>query len=112
MIVKRVLIQNKYGLHARPAAVLARKAQSYEAAVTLRCSQKSADAKSILDVLSLSLGPGAQVDVAAFGHDADAAVREICNFFETGMGENQPGRTTKKGTYARHRKQQGVVRCR
>ena len=112
MIVKSTSIRNKYGLHARPAAVLARKAQSYEAAVTLRCSQKSADAKSILDILSLCLGPSVQVDIAAAGDDADKAVREICDLFENGMEEDAGLCPARNGNHADCVNQQGDARCR
>ncbi|PTN37171.1 HPr family phosphocarrier protein [Desulfonatronum sp. SC1] len=112
MIVRKVSIQNKYGLHARPAAVLARKAQAYNCAITLRCARKSADAKSILDVLSLALGPGVQVDVAATGDDADKAVRDIYDLFENGMGEDTNRCSAWSADIARDLKQQGDARCR
>jgi len=112
MIIKRVSIRNKYGLHARPAAALARIAQSYACAISLRCSKKTADAKSILDVLTLSLGTGAQVDVMASGIDADKAIREICKCFESDLEEEPARYSTLAGFYDRYLPHQGEVQCR
>ena len=112
MIVKSTSIRNKYGLHARPAAVLAKTAQSYECSITLRSAQRSADAKSILDILSLCLGPSVQVDIAAAGDDADKAVREICDLFENGMGEDAGLCPARNGNHAECVNQQGEARCR
>ncbi|WP_084604999.1 HPr family phosphocarrier protein [Desulfonatronum thioautotrophicum] len=112
MIIKKVSIRNKYGLHARPAAALARTAQSYACAISLRYSEKTADAKSILDVLALSLATGSQVDVIASGVDADEAIREICKCFESDLEEEPARYSTLSGIYARHLPHQGEAQCR
>lgn len=112
MIVKSTLIRNKYGLHAPPAEVLAKTAQSYGCSITLRSAQRSADAKSILDILGLCLGPRVQVDVAAAGDDADKAVREICELIENGMGEDAGLCPPRNGNQANCVNQQEEARCR
>jgi phosphotransferase system HPr (HPr) family protein len=53
------------GLHARPAALLARALQWYHSEITLRCRRRSANGKSILAILTLRAGPCAEVFVSA-----------------------------------------------
>lgn len=50
-----VVINNKFGIHARPAATLVKTAASYKSSVKLTSGEKTVDAKSILGVMSLGL---------------------------------------------------------
>lgn len=86
---ERVLVVNELGLHARPAAKIAQVAQSFEAEVALRAGDAEVDAKSILDILTLSAAKGAEVQVTAAGQDAPKAVRAICALFESRFGESR-----------------------
>ncbi len=88
MIARQIMIQNPHGLHARSAAVLAKKAKAFDSEITVGVEHKKADAKSILDLLSLAIGPGMIVEVAASGKDAFLAIEEICELFINGLGEN------------------------
>ncbi|SDB52311.1 phosphotransferase system HPr (HPr) family [Desulfonatronum thiosulfatophilum] len=89
MIVRQVTIHDPYGLHARPAAVLARKAKSFDADISLCVENKKADAKSILDILGLAVGPGMVVNIEASGRDAGMALDEICDLIGNGMCEEK-----------------------
>jgi phosphocarrier protein len=48
-------VKNKFGLHARPAALIARTAQRFKAQIWIIDRNKKADAKSILDILCLAV---------------------------------------------------------
>ncbi len=61
-------------LHARPANLLVRLAATFEAAITITKGDTRADAKQILDVLSLGARKGDSVEFAAEGRDAEAAL--------------------------------------
>ncbi|GAB6058129.1 HPr family phosphocarrier protein [Desulfonatronum parangueonense] len=89
MIVRQVTIHDPYGLHARPAAMLARKAKSFDADINLCVENKKADAKSILDILGLAVGPGMVVNIEASGNDAGMALDEICDLIGNGMREEK-----------------------
>lgn len=71
-----VKILNRTGLHARPAALLAQLANRFQSDIRIVGSH-SADAKSILDLLSLGAGPGAELQVSASGSDEAEAVQAI-----------------------------------
>lgn len=72
-----VTITNELGLHARPAALVAQAAQQYAADATLVAPGGEADAKSILDILSLAAGKGTTLTLRCKGADADACIRCI-----------------------------------
>lgn len=67
-------ITDEVGLHARPAAVFVRTAAGFAAAITVTRDDRSADAKSLLEVLQLEAGEGVTITVTAEGDDADAAL--------------------------------------
>lgn len=70
-------IEDEVGLHARPAAVFVRTAVGFSADITVTRDDRTADAKSLLEVLQLEAGKGAVITVTAEGDDADAAVAAL-----------------------------------
>jgi phosphotransferase system HPr (HPr) family protein len=83
----RLTVPNAIGLHARPAAMLTKTAQQYDAEITLKCGGRSVNAKSIMGILTLGADKGTRVTVIAEGSDAVDAIRAIealfaCSFHE------------------------------
>ncbi len=72
-----VVITNELGLHARPAALVARTAQQFTASVILEADNRQVDAKSILDILSLAACKGTTLTVRGNGDDAQDCVTSI-----------------------------------
>jgi phosphoenolpyruvate-protein phosphotransferase len=87
VVSKPVRISNPTGLHARPAAVLATLARPFDADVRLRLRGREANAKSVVAVMSLEVGQGDEVEIAAEGPDAGAAVEAIAAALAGGLGE-------------------------
>ncbi len=73
------------GLHARPAAKISQAAQAYAADIVMSSDAGSVDAKSILDILSLSAGPGTSLTITATGPDAAAAVSKLTEVINAGI---------------------------
>ena len=69
-----LVLENPAGLHARPAAVLARCARNYAADIALVKGAREANAKSVVSLLALEVRQGDNVVVRASGTDAEAAV--------------------------------------
>ncbi|NLI75160.1 MAG: HPr family phosphocarrier protein [Candidatus Riflebacteria bacterium] len=86
---KEVPITNKFGLHARPAALLVKLASTFESEVQLSKEETEVNAKSILGVMMLAAGPGNVVTVIADGKDEDDAVQAIANLIESRFGEEE-----------------------
>lgn len=79
----KVLINNPQGLHARPAELLARTAMKFESDIELVRDDHTADAKSILHILTLGAGQGTEVLVQARGADAQEALEAITRLIES-----------------------------
>ena len=80
--VRLVCVLNEQGLHARPAAKLAQTAQRFQADITIVMGAQEVDAKSILDILTLAAGHGANLELRAKGCDADLALDELAVLFK------------------------------
>ena len=76
-------IQDKLGIHARPAGLLVKKANEFKSSVTIHKDAKTADAKKIFAVMSLGVKMGDNIKVAVSGVDEDTAFDELQNFFKT-----------------------------
>jgi len=81
-LTRQVCVISEQGLHARPAAKLAQTAQRFASAITITCGEQEVDAKSILDILTLAAGHGANLTLRATGHDAGPALDELAALFK------------------------------
>jgi len=72
-----LLLTNEIGLHARPAALLARAVADLDATVTIAFGDKQADARSVLAVMALGARGGDTVQLSAAGPAAADALRRI-----------------------------------
>lgn len=84
---KKVIITNKTGLHARPAAQFVQKAGKFDSKIEIVFEEKEVNAKSIMGVMSLGVGKGNEITVRAEGADADKAVKELVDFIEVEMAK-------------------------
>ena len=90
MVKSEVKIINGLGLHARAAAQLVRLAEKFESAIKLERSGnrgKSADAKSILSILTLAAAKGTVLVVEVEGEDEQKALAAVEEIFANGFGE-------------------------
>ncbi len=87
-VTKQVFIRNELGLHARPAAQIAQEAAKFSAQIKLIVGEMEADAKSVLDILSLAAARGKSLTLQAQGQDAEKAVGHLERFFLDGFGES------------------------
>ncbi len=86
--VADIRIVNPQGLHARPSTLIVRTANGFQARVTLTVGERTADCKSIMEVMMLASPQGTPVRIAAEGAEAVAAVAAIADLFRTGFGES------------------------
>ena len=89
-------LTNETGLHARPASMLVKKANSFQADIQIRnltTNSTAVDAKSILLVLTLGGEQGHQIQIDIQGKDEAQAVQELGALIEGGFsmeGEGEP----------------------
>lgn len=77
---REISIKLPRGLHSRPSARLAQLAQNFDAAISIISENGEANAKSMLDVLSLALPANSSIIILAGGPDASKAIEEISAF--------------------------------
>lgn len=82
-----VVIDNRNGLHARPAAMFVKISSRYRAEVWVEKDGERVNGKSIMGLMMLAAGKGSRLQIIAEGVDADKAVAEIKNLVETRFGE-------------------------
>ncbi|GAA3355312.1 MULTISPECIES: dihydroxyacetone kinase phosphoryl donor subunit DhaM [Saccharopolyspora] len=86
-ITEELELRNEVGLHARPAALLARSLAGLQADVRVRLGDAEADAASVLGLMGLGARKGDRVTLVASGADAGEAVRRVLELVEGNFGE-------------------------
>lgn len=82
-----VVVENRNGLHARPAAMFVKISSRYRAEVWVEKDGERVNGKSIMGLMMLAAGKGSKLSIHAEGPDADKAVAEIKSLVETRFGE-------------------------
>lgn len=78
MVVERiVVIKNKQGLHARPAALFVQIANKFDSEINVSKGKKKVNGKSIMGIMMLEAGRGSKITITASGDDAERAVNEL-----------------------------------
>jgi len=77
-----VTIQNEYGLHARPASLLASLASSFKSEIKIVKDGVEVNCKSIMNLLLLAAGKGTVLKVVAEGEDEQEAINAIRELIE------------------------------
>jgi phosphocarrier protein HPr len=80
-------IDHEAGLHARPAALFVQTAGQFASDITVTHGERSANAKSILTVLTLGAKQGSEVTITAEGDDAQEALDALKELVESNFGE-------------------------
>ena len=77
LIKKELIVKNKQGLHARPAALFVQIANKFDAQITVRHEEEEVNGKSIMGILMLGAEKDSLIVVEADGTDAEAALVEL-----------------------------------
>ncbi len=76
-ITKELIVANKLGIHARPAALFVKTANRFECDIFVEKDGEKVNGKSIMGLMMLAAGPGSRLILCAEGQDAAKAVVEI-----------------------------------
>jgi phosphotransferase system HPr (HPr) family protein len=88
-LVEKIRIENKFGLHLRAAAKLARLAGRFNCSIQIRKEGKTANAKSVLNLLALALHDEEPFEIVAEGEDAEEALKAIRVLISGKFGERE-----------------------
>ena len=83
----KVTIQNKLGLHARPAAQLVKTAAKFKSDIFISRDSQMVNGKSIMGVMMLAAEKGAELTISANGPDEQAALEALKELFERKFDE-------------------------
>ena len=77
-------IVDETGIHARPATILVQTATRFESDIELEYNNKKVNLKSIMGVMSLGVGKGAEVTIYTDGEDEAEALEKITEALKQG----------------------------
>ena len=87
-ITKELVVSNKLGIHARPAAMFVRMANRFDCNIFVEKDGERVNGKSIMGLMMLAAGPGSTLTVLAEGGDAARAVHELEGLLKRKFDEN------------------------
>lgn len=76
-ITREMTVQNKLGVHARPAAMFVKIATRFDSEIYVEKDGEVVNGKSIMGMMMLAAGPGSKLQVRATGPDATQALNEL-----------------------------------
>lgn len=85
---RELTIQNKLGIHARPAAQFVKTASKFACEISVEKDGEEVDGKSIMGLMMLAAGNGSVIIVAAEGEDEDAALDALTDLIERKFEED------------------------
>lgn len=86
-VIKDVVIDNRHGLHARPAALFVKTANRFEAEIWIEKEGERVNGKSIMGLMMLAAGKGSVLRLIAEGGDAGDLVSALENLVQSRFGE-------------------------
>src|SRR5256885_12519554 len=77
VVTKDLIVVNKLGIHARPAALFVKTANRFTCDIFVEKDGEKVNGKSIMGLMMLAAGPGSKLTIHAQGPDASKAIAEI-----------------------------------
>ena len=84
---KELVVQNKMGIHARPAAMIVRITNRFKADVFVEKDDEQVNGKSIMGLMMLAAGKGSKVKFIASGDGASSMLEELETLFSRKFDE-------------------------
>jgi len=77
VIRRKIIVKNKQGLHARPAALFVQVANKFDSRITIKRDEEEVNGKSIMGILMLGAEKGSEILIEDDGEDAEIAIIEL-----------------------------------
>ena len=78
-------ITDSFGIHARPAGVLAKTAAEFKSDIVVATATKEVDARRVMGIMSLGVKKGDVIKVIASGADEAAAIAKLTQFLKENL---------------------------
>jgi phosphocarrier protein HPr len=86
MRTKKLIVKQDKGIHARVAYAIAKAAKALSSKITFRKGGQTADGDSVLQILMLAAGKGAEIEVMVSGGDEEESLQRLEDLFSDGAG--------------------------
>jgi phosphocarrier protein len=87
MTEQTITIQNRAGIHARPAALLVQTTKDFKSNIYFEKDKDRINAKSIMGIITLGAAYGTEIRIIAEGEDEAEAVEALVRLFESKFEE-------------------------
>lgn len=88
MYSQNILVENRSGVHARPAVLFVQTAAKFQSNITIKKNDIIVSAKSIINILALGIVRGEEITISAEGKDEEIAVNELVKLIKARFGES------------------------
>lgn len=89
MRTKKIKIINKLGLHARASMKLIKLTTRFQSNILIRYNNREINAKSIMNVMVLNAGQGAEIELVVTGCDEIIAIKALEQLINNRFGEKE-----------------------
>lgn len=87
VVQAEVVVENRLGLHARPAATFVKITNRYDSEITVSKDDLRVNGKSIMGVMTLGASQGSRLLLRAEGEDAENLIRELAALVQNKFNE-------------------------
>ena len=84
---KKIIINNKLGLHARAAAKFVRIASGFQSEIMIHLGNREVNGKSIMGIMMLAAGKGTEINIITIGPDENEAMASLEDLIINKFGE-------------------------
>ncbi len=84
---EKVVVKNRAGIHARPAALIVQTAGKFKSKILFKKENEEINAKSIMGIITLGAAYNTEIMVCAEGPDENDAVAALARLFENRFEE-------------------------
>ncbi len=86
-VERNLVVQNKMGIHARPAAMIVRVSNKYQCDIKFEKDGDQVNGKSIMGLMMLAAGHGSTIKAIASGGDANNVLDDLEQLFASKFDE-------------------------
>ena len=84
---KKIIINNKLGLHARAAAKFVPIASGFQSEIMIHLGNREVNGKSIMGIMMLAAGKGTEINIITIGPDENEAMTSLEDLIINKFGE-------------------------
>ena len=81
-VERTLVVRNKMGIHARPAAMIVRTTNRYEGEVYVEKDDERVNGKSIMGLMLLAAGQGSKLKFTVVGSNPESLLNELSELFD------------------------------